>query len=89
MHDPYVAPSSPEDPMVTVKYMDYGDLADLPRSQLRQMRTDFFSMPFQAVEVKLANVVPINARTHGYDFASETANDLYALTEGKVSEKES
>lgn len=71
------------DDTLEVKYLDYGDLATTPRTSLRQIRTDFFELPWQAVEVRLANVVPVNARTHGYEFASETAEEMYKLLKDK------
>lgn len=40
------------------KYLDYGGYCSLPFSELRQIRTDFMTIPFQAMECVLGNVVP-------------------------------
>ena len=34
-----------------VKYLDYGGYASLSVDSLKQIRTDFLSLPFQAIEV--------------------------------------
>jgi len=47
-----------EDFEVDVCYVDYGGYSRLPASCLRQIRTDFMSLPFQAIECLLANVGP-------------------------------
>lgn len=39
-------------------YVDYGDNGELPRDCLRGMRSDFLSLPFQAIECSLADVSP-------------------------------
>ena len=41
-----------------IKYTDYGGYAKIQSCQLRQIRSDFTSLPFQAVECYLANVIP-------------------------------
>ncbi|XP_018330991.1 A-kinase anchor protein 1, mitochondrial isoform X2 [Agrilus planipennis] len=42
-----------------VKFLDYGGYVNIPNSELRQIRADFLSLPFQASECVLANVKPI------------------------------
>lgn len=44
--------------VVDIKYLDYGGYHSLPASDLRQIRTDFLSLPFQAIECYLANINP-------------------------------
>lgn len=45
---------------VDICFVDYGGYARVPASSLRQIRADFMSLPFQAVECLLANVAPLN-----------------------------
>lgn len=44
--------------LVDLYYVDFGDNGELPRSSLRRMRSDFLSLPFQAIECSLAGVKP-------------------------------
>ncbi|TRY56663.1 hypothetical protein DNTS_014138 [Danionella cerebrum] len=44
--------------LVDLYYVDFGDNAELSREQLRSMRSDFLSLPFQAIECCLAGVQP-------------------------------
>ncbi|KAF5907386.1 tudor and KH domain-containing protein isoform X1 [Clarias magur] len=44
--------------LVDLYYVDYGDNGELPREQLRSLRSDFLSLPFQAIECSLAEVQP-------------------------------
>ena len=41
-----------------VKFLDYGGYSGLPVDSLKQIRTDFLSLPFQAIECYLANIQP-------------------------------
>eukprot|EP00058_Branchiostoma_floridae_P027349 XP_002612840.1 hypothetical protein BRAFLDRAFT_67212 [Branchiostoma floridae] len=52
-------------------YVDYGDSGVVKRENLRALRHDFLSLPFQAVECSLAGVAP-----RGEDW-SEQATDLF------------
>ncbi|XP_053366920.1 tudor and KH domain-containing protein isoform X2 [Clarias gariepinus] len=45
--------------LVDLYYVDYGDNGELPREQLRSLRSDFLSLPFQAIECSLAEVQPV------------------------------
>ncbi|CAJ0598146.1 unnamed protein product [Cylicocyclus nassatus] len=45
---------------VMLRFVDYGGYTRLPRSELRQIRTDLMSLPFQAIECYLAHVQPID-----------------------------
>ncbi|XP_050069312.1 A-kinase anchor protein 1, mitochondrial [Anopheles maculipalpis] len=49
-----------ESNLVLVKYLDYGGFSMLPPHSLRQIRTDFISVPFQSIECVLSNIVPID-----------------------------
>ncbi|XP_030630155.1 tudor and KH domain-containing protein [Chanos chanos] len=44
--------------LVDLYYVDFGDNGELPRDQLRTMRSDFLSLPFQAIECSLAGIQP-------------------------------
>ncbi|KAF7649424.1 hypothetical protein LDENG_00140700 [Lucifuga dentata] len=44
--------------LVDLYYVDYGDNGELPRDDLCRMRSDFLSLPFQAIECNLAGVRP-------------------------------
>ncbi|XP_034049776.1 tudor and KH domain-containing protein isoform X2 [Thalassophryne amazonica] len=44
--------------LVDLYYVDFGDNAELPRDGLCHMRSDFLSLPFQAIECNLAGVRP-------------------------------
>ncbi|MFT7804212.1 tudor and KH domain-containing protein-like [Arapaima gigas] len=44
--------------LVDLYYVDYGDNDELPPESLRRMRSDFLSLPFQAIECSLAGVCP-------------------------------
>ncbi|VDN07142.1 unnamed protein product [Thelazia callipaeda] len=61
----------PEEDEVLMKYVDYGGYSRLPRSDLRQIRTDFMSLPFQATECRLAHVLPVDGSTTWCDEAME------------------
>lgn len=67
-----------EDDSAYIKFVDYGGYAWLPADQLRQLRSDFLSLPFQAVECYVANVYSAED-----DTAWEAASHL--LTQGYVS----
>ncbi|XP_019938440.2 tudor and KH domain-containing protein isoform X2 [Paralichthys olivaceus] len=44
--------------LVDIYFVDFGDNGELPRDSLRHMRSDFLSLPFQAIECNLAGVRP-------------------------------
>jgi len=44
--------------MCDIKYLDYGGYHSIAANELRQIRTDFLSLPFQAIECYLANINP-------------------------------
>lgn len=65
-----VAFTNPDE--VEVKYLDYGGYGRISASSLRQLRADFLSLPFQAIECYLANVVPLQG-----DKFSNVANAVF------------
>ncbi|NXF00032.1 TDRKH protein, partial [Menura novaehollandiae] len=48
-------------------YVDFGDNGEAPPEALRALRSDFLSLPFQAIECSLAGIVPNGER--GWDTA--------------------
>uniref|UniRef100_A0A8C3KZW4 Tudor and KH domain containing n=1 Tax=Chrysolophus pictus TaxID=9089 RepID=A0A8C3KZW4_CHRPC len=40
-------------------YVDFGDNGEVPLEALRVLRSDFLSLPFQAIECSLAGIVPV------------------------------
>ncbi|XP_060067283.1 KH domain-containing protein akap-1-like isoform X2 [Ylistrum balloti] len=64
-----------------IKYVDYGGFSRVPGCTLRQIRSDFMTLPFQAVECYMANITPIQEEEY---FSSEAAATLEELTQGKL-----
>lgn len=63
-----------------VKFLDYGGYGTFYVSDLKQIRSDFLTLPFQAIECYLANVIPPN----GNDWPFESAIHLEQLTSNQV-----
>lgn len=49
---------NPEIQTCLVKYLDFGGYFSVSSSELRQIRTDFMTVPFQAMECLLSNIKP-------------------------------
>ncbi|KAH9499386.1 A-kinase anchor protein 1, mitochondrial [Bulinus truncatus] len=64
-----------------VKFVDYGGYAVMPVSSLKQIRTDFMSLPFQAVECFMANITPNQGEAF---FSEESTMALSTMTEYKL-----
>lgn len=47
-----------ESGMCLVKYLDYGGYANILGTELKQIRTDFMTVSFQAIECVLSNIKP-------------------------------
>ncbi|KAL8615275.1 hypothetical protein ACOMHN_051767 [Nucella lapillus] len=60
-----------------LKYVDYGGYDRVSASCLRQIRSDFMSLPFQATECFLANITPLQDEEY---FSQEAADVLVELT---------
>ncbi|EFO83458.1 hypothetical protein GCK72_010738 [Caenorhabditis remanei] len=54
---------------VFVKFVDYGGYTRIARQELRQIRTDLMSLPFQSSEVMLAHVRPVDGTNNWSDAA--------------------
>ncbi|XP_007250177.3 tudor and KH domain-containing protein isoform X1 [Astyanax mexicanus] len=61
--------------LVDLYYVDFGDNGELPRDQLCSMRSDFLSLPFQAIECSLAGVCPL-----GEVWTEEALDDFDRMT---------
>ncbi|XP_076008460.1 tudor and KH domain-containing protein [Genypterus blacodes] len=61
--------------LVDLYYVDYGDNAELPRDSLCRIRSDFLSLPFQAIECNLAGVRP-----KGEEWSEEALDEFEKLT---------
>ena len=46
-----------------IKYVDYGGYARVQACVLRQIRSDFTTLPFQAVECYMANITPLKGES--------------------------
>uniref|UniRef100_F1KXC9 KH domain-containing protein n=1 Tax=Ascaris suum TaxID=6253 RepID=F1KXC9_ASCSU len=68
---------------VLIRFIDYGGYSRLPRCDLRQIRTDFMSLPFQATECYTAHVEPADGSLCWSDAAT---NIFGTLTTGRTVE---
>lgn len=49
--------------LATVRFLDYGGYLTIPANQLRQLRSDFILLPFQAIECYLDGIYPFEGKT--------------------------
>ncbi|XP_055710095.1 KH domain-containing protein akap-1 isoform X2 [Phlebotomus papatasi] len=70
---------SQETKTTLVKYLDYGGFGNHQSSDLRQIRQDFMTLPFQAIECTLSNIKPT-----GSEWAPAAAEVLQTFTHGMV-----
>ncbi|KAM3591818.1 uncharacterized protein V6R79_007923 [Siganus canaliculatus] len=61
--------------LVDLYYVDFGDNGELPKDSLCRMRSDFLSLPFQAIECSLAGVRP-----KGEEWTEAALDDFEQLT---------
>lgn len=47
-----------------VKFLDFGGFVTVPAADLRQIRADFMSLPFQSIECVLSNLRPMGGEEH-------------------------
>lgn len=52
----------PKGEATAVRLLDHGGYWSVNHSAMRQIRNDYLSLPFQAIEVYLAHVRPINCK---------------------------
>ncbi|CAH1800363.1 unnamed protein product [Owenia fusiformis] len=66
---------------VDIKYVDYGGYATMPSACLKQIRSDFTTLPFQASECYMANICPLEGEEA---FSLEAGAVLEELTSNKL-----
>lgn len=54
----------PHTNMCMVKFLDYGGYTTVSSEDLRQIRADFMTVPFQAIECVMANIRPFGGKDH-------------------------
>ncbi|XP_051934847.1 A kinase (PRKA) anchor protein 1b [Hippocampus zosterae] len=64
---------------VEIRYVDYGGYDRVKIDSLRQIRSDFVTLPFQGAEVLLDNVAPLPGEDR---FSSEATSVLEEMTRG-------
>jgi len=64
-----------------IKFVDYGGYVRVQGCQLRQIRSDFTTLPFQAVECYISNIVPPEGQEA---FPAEASPILENLVQGKI-----
>ncbi|XP_030382079.1 A-kinase anchor protein 1, mitochondrial [Scaptodrosophila lebanonensis] len=70
---------SEDEERCVVKFLDFGGYMNVNFSELRQIRTDFMTIPFQATECILSNIEPVDKT-----WSVEAADILNQLTKGIV-----
>ncbi|KAG8587289.1 hypothetical protein GDO81_005629 [Engystomops pustulosus] len=61
---------------VEIRYVDYGGYERVKIEILRQIRSDFVTLPFQGAEVLLDNVIPLADEDHFSAEADTSANEM-------------
>lgn len=64
-----------------IKYVDYGGYSRISSSCLKQIRSDFMTLPFEAVECYLANITPLAGELY---FSTKATAVLEELTQRKM-----
>ncbi|XP_060752107.1 A-kinase anchor protein 1, mitochondrial isoform X1 [Tachysurus vachellii] len=65
--------------IVQIRYVDYGGYVTVNLTSLKQIRSDFVTLPFQASEVMLENIAPLPGKG---TFSFEAKEALEELTRG-------
>ncbi|XP_058268386.1 A-kinase anchor protein 1, mitochondrial [Hemibagrus wyckioides] len=65
--------------LVQIRYVDYGGYVTVNLFSLKQIRSDFVTLPFQASEVMLENIAPLPGKE---TFSFEAKETLEELTQG-------
>ncbi|KAB5543288.1 hypothetical protein PHYPO_G00077350 [Pangasianodon hypophthalmus] len=65
--------------VVQIRYVDYGGYVTVNLNSLKQIRSDFVALPFQASEVMLENIAPLPGKG---TFSFEAKEALEELTQG-------
>ncbi|XP_042372307.1 A-kinase anchor protein 1, mitochondrial-like, partial [Plectropomus leopardus] len=64
---------------VEIRYVDYGGYDRVKIDSLRQIRSDFVTLPFQGAEVLLDNIAPLPGEDR---FSPEATSALEEMTRG-------
>ncbi|XP_039892386.1 A kinase (PRKA) anchor protein 1b [Simochromis diagramma] len=64
---------------VEIRYVDYGGYDRVKIDSLRQIRSDFVTLPFQGAEVLLDNIAPLPGEDR---FSAEATSELEEMTRG-------
>ncbi|CAH2086438.1 unnamed protein product [Euphydryas editha] len=76
-----VISTSEENDMSVVKLVDFGGYLTVDNDQLKQIRSDFMTLPFQATEALLAFVKPANDEA---EWSGEALRIMAGLTAGQL-----
>lgn len=63
-----------------VKFVDHGGYYNFPVSDLKQIRSDYLALPFQALECYLGNVIPLDGR----EWSIESGEVLRQMVQGVI-----
>ncbi|XP_069767810.1 A kinase (PRKA) anchor protein 1b [Narcine bancroftii] len=61
---------------VEIRYVDYGGYERVKIDLLRQIRSDFVSLPFQGAEVLLDNIMPLPGEDHFSEAANASMDEM-------------
>ncbi|XP_078259334.1 RING finger protein 17 [Rhinoraja longicauda] len=61
---------------VDVKYVDYGNTARIPATNIRKLKGDFLTLPIQALQCRLSDVEPVNTTEGWSDCVKERFEHL-------------
>ncbi|XP_013383304.1 A-kinase anchor protein 1, mitochondrial isoform X2 [Lingula anatina] len=64
-----------------IKYVDYGGYARIQACALKQIRSDFMTLPFQACEAYLANITPLEGEE---SYSLEASAVLEEVSQGRM-----
>lgn len=70
-----------EKDQVTARLVDVGGYVQVPIDELRQIRADFVTIPFQSTECRLANIAPVNEKE---GWSEEAVNFFKIICQGHV-----
>lgn len=68
--------------MIDLYFVDYGDTQFAKTEDIFELRTDFLSLRFQAIECFLANVQPVNTTSKLDEWNEKTIEKFEELTHG-------
>ncbi len=66
-----VVEAYPDTDECVIRFLDYGGYARIEGYCLRQIRSDYMSLPFQAVECYLINLIPLPGKWWSVNFCKQ------------------